>query len=142
MRRTTLTVRTGIVMSLFLSSLLLPRAARAQTSGIAGVVKDSTGAVLPGVTVEASSPVLIERVRSAVTDSSGEYKIIALQSGTYTVTFTLPGFATFRREGIELVANFTATVNTDMKVGALQETVTVSGQTPLVDTQNAVSEKV
>jgi hypothetical protein len=143
MRSTLSVLRTGILMGVFLSSLvLMPRTARAQTSGIAGVARDTTGAVLPGVTVEASSPVLIEKVRTAITDSAGEYKIVDLLSGTYTVTFTLPGFATFRREGIELVANFTASVNGDMRVGALQETVTVSGQSPLVDTQNAVSEKV
>ena len=88
MRGAPLTVRTGIVMAVLSASLLMPRAARAQggTSAIAGVVKDTTGAVLPGVTVEASSPVLIEKVRSAITDSAGEYRLIDLLSGTYTVT--------------------------------------------------------
>jgi hypothetical protein len=116
-------------------------AAHAQ-SAIAGVVKDTTGAVLPGVTVEASSPVLIERTRSGVTDAQGQYKIIDLRPGTYTVTFSIPGFSTVRREGIELPANFTAPVNADMKVGALEETVTVSGASPVVDVQQAVTQQV
>ena len=111
-------------------------------SAIAGVVRDSTGAVLPGVTVEASSPVLIERVRSAVTDAQGQYKIIDLRPGTFTVTFSLTGFSTVKREGIELPANFTAPVNADMKVGALEETVTVSGSSPVVDVQQAVTTQV
>ena len=107
-----------------------------QASGIAGVVTDSSGAILPGVTVEASSPALIEKVRSAVTDGEGRYKIVDLRPGTYTVTFTLAGFSTFRREGIVLTAGFTATVNAEMRVGALEETITVTGASPLVDTQN------
>ena len=97
-------------------------------SGIAGVVKDSSGAVLPGVTVEASSPALIEKVRTAVTDGAGQYKIVNLVPGVYTVTFTLTGFNTVRREGIELTAAFTATVNADLRVGSLQETITVIGR--------------
>src|SRR5262245_56769730 len=88
---------------------LLPNIAAAQT-GIAGSVKDTTGAVLPGVTVEASSPALIEKARTAVTDDRGEYKIVDLRPGTYTVTFSLSGFATVKREGIELTTNFTAPV--------------------------------
>jgi hypothetical protein len=107
-----------------------------QASGIAGVVRDTSGAVLPGVTVEAASPALIEKVRTVVTDGGGQYNIVDLRPGTYTVTFTLPGFNTFRREGISLTAGFTATVNADLPVGALEETVTVSGAAPLVDTQN------
>src|SRR5437588_132692 len=83
----------------------------------------SAGAVLPGVTVEASSPALIEKVRSAVTDDQGNYKITDLRTGTYTVTFTLPGFTTYRREGIELTTGFTANASAEMKVGSLQETV-------------------
>ena len=107
-----------------------------QASGIAGAVRDTSGAVLPGVTVEAASPALIEKVRSAVTDGEGRYNIVDLRPGTYTVTFTLPGFTGFRREGIVLTAGFTATVNADMQVGAVEETITVTGETPLVDTQN------
>src|SRR5947208_3336453 len=84
---------------------------QAATSGIAGVVKDASGAVVPGVTVEASSPALIERVRSVVTDGDGQYKIIDLRPGVYGVTFTLTGFTTFKREGLELPPGFTATVN-------------------------------
>jgi len=111
-------------------------------SGIAGVVKDSSGAVLPGVTIEASSPALIEKVRTGVTDGAGQYKIVNLVPGLYAVTFTLTGFNTVRREGIELTASFTATVNADLRVGSLQETVTVTGETPTVDIQNVVQQKV
>jgi len=116
--------------------------AQGETAAIAGVVRDATGAVIPGVTVEASSPALIERLRTAVTDSQGQYKIIDLRPGTYAVTFTLSGFNTFRREGIELSTSFTATVNADLRVGQLEETVTVSGQSPVVDVQNVAQEKV
>ncbi|OLB60586.1 MAG: hypothetical protein AUI11_13320 [Acidobacteria bacterium 13_2_20CM_2_66_4] len=123
--------------------MLLPSFAAAQAAGgIAGVVKDTSGAVMPGVTVEASSPALIERVRSVVTDSEGQYKIIDLRPGTYTVTFTLVGFSTVKREGIELSAGFTATVNGELKVGALEETITVTGRSPIVDTQNVTQQKV
>jgi hypothetical protein len=116
----------------------VPAAAQSATTGaIAGVVRDSTGALLPGVTVEASSPALIEKVRVAVSDEQGQYKILELRPGTYAVTFTLPGFATVRREGLELTTGFTATVNADLKVGALEETITVTGASPTVDTQNA-----
>ncbi|HEU5258533.1 MAG TPA: carboxypeptidase-like regulatory domain-containing protein [Vicinamibacterales bacterium] len=107
-----------------------------QASGIAGVVRDASGAVLPGVTVDASSTALIEKTRSAVTDGEGRYSIVGLLPGTYGVQFTLQGFRTQRREGIELTAGFTAAVNTDLQVGALDETITVSGASPLVDTQN------
>jgi hypothetical protein len=108
-----------------------------QSSGsIAGVVRDTTGGVLPGVTVEAASPALIERVRTAVTSSEGTFRVIDLRPGTYSVTFTLPGFSTFRREGITLSTGFTATVNGEMQVGALDETITVTGASPLVDIQN------
>src|SRR5207253_3434951 len=114
---------------------LLPSAAFAQAS-IAGTVKDSSGAVLPGVTVEASSPVLIEKVRSAATDAGGQYRIVDLRAGTYTLTFTLTGFSTVRRDGVELEGAFTAVVNADMKVGAVAETITVVAETPVVDTQS------
>ena len=112
--------------------LLLPTAALAQ-SAIAGVVKDSSGAVLPGVTVEASSDALIERVRTVVSDESGQYRIVDLRPGRYVVTFTLAGFNTFKREDLELPSDFVATVNADMRVGSLQETVTVTGESPIVD---------
>ena len=115
--------------------LALPLSAFAQAS-IAGVVKDASGAVLPGVTVEASSPELIEKARSAVTDDTGQYRIVDLRAGAYSVTFTLSGFATVRREGIELAGTFTAVINIDLKVGGVAETVTVTGETPIVDTQS------
>jgi len=111
--------------------------AQGQTA-IAGVVRDATGAVLPGVTIEASSPALIERTRTAITDSQGQYRIIDLRPGVYSVTFTLQGFNTFRRDGIELTNTFTAQVNAELKVGSLQETITVTGQSPIVDTQNTI----
>ena len=103
---------------------------------ITGVVKDTSGAVLPGVTVEAASPALIEKVRTAVTDGSGQYRIIDLRPGTYTVTFTLTGFNTVRREGIELTGTFVSTVNTELRVGSLEETITVTGESPIVDVQS------
>ena len=120
---------------------VLPVAAFAQAS-ITGIVKDTSGAVLPGVTVEAASPVLIEKTRATVTDGSGAYQIINLLPGTYTVTFTLPGFNTFVRDQIELSGSFVATVNADMRVGALAETITVTGQTPLVDVRSSAVQKV
>jgi hypothetical protein len=115
--------------------VLVPAAAFAQAS-ITGVVKDASGAVLPGVTVEASSPALIEKTRSAVTDGTGQYRIVDLRAGTYSVTFTLTGFSTVKRDGVELTGSFTAAINADMKVGAIEETITVSGETPIVDTQS------
>src|ERR1043165_3456280 len=96
-----------------------------QAGGIAGVVKDTSGAVLPGVTVETASPALIEKVRTAVTDDQGQYKIIDLRPRTYSVTLALTGFSSVRREGIELPPEFTAGVNAELRVGSLQETVTV-----------------
>jgi hypothetical protein len=117
------------------AAALLPSTADAQVA-IAGVVKDGSGAVMPGVTVEASSPALIERVRTVVTDSAGQYKIVDLSSGTYQVSFTLPGFKTIRREGIVLEGNFTAQVNPELQVGAVEESVTVTGATPVVDVVN------
>jgi hypothetical protein len=114
---------------------LLPASAFAQAT-ITGVVKDASGAVLPGVTVDAASPVLIEKVRSAVTDGTGQYRIVDLRPGTYSVTFTLPGFSVVKREGIELTGSFVASVNADLKVGGVTETITVTGETPVVDVQS------
>src|SRR5204862_8488 len=116
--------------------------ASAQTSAIAGSVKDTSGAVLPGVTVEASSPALIEKVRSATTDGAGQYKITTLRPGTYTVTFTLPGFSGVKRENVELTSDFTATINADLKVGAVAETITVTAESPVVDTQSITTRTV
>ena len=115
--------------------VLIPRLLFAQAS-ITGTVKDPSGGVLPGVTVEASSEALIEKSRTAVTDGTGQYRIVDLRAGTYTVTFTLTGFNTYKREGIELTGSFTASVNADLKVGALEESVTVTGESPVVDTQS------
>jgi hypothetical protein len=115
--------------------VLMPAAAFAQAS-ITGVVRDSSGGVLPGVTVEASSPALIERVRSATTDSNGQYRIVDLRAGEYSVTFTLPGFSTVKREGVTLEGSFTATINTELRVGGLTETITVTGESPIVDVQS------
>ena len=118
--------------------LLLPALAwaQAESGSIAGVVRDASGAVLPGVTVEAASPALIEKVRSVVTDGQGLYRIVELRPGPYTVTFTLPGFSTFKRDGIELATGFSANVNAELKVGSLEETITVSGESPVVDISN------
>jgi hypothetical protein len=125
----------------FVSLLMLPAAAYAQAS-ITGVVKDTSGAVLPGVTVEAASPALIEKVRSVVTDGTGQYRIVDLRPGTYTVTFTLTRFSTIKREGVELTGSFTATVNAELRVGAVEETITVTGETPTVDVQGTIRQRV
>src|SRR5689334_13745551 len=134
-------VKLSVVLLLVLALVPAIALAQGQSGSIAGVVKDATGAVLPGVTVEASSPALIEKTRSVVTDGSGAYKIIDLRPGTYTVTFTLTGFGSVKREGIELTAAFTANVNAELKVGAVEETITVSGASPIVDTQNVVQKQ-
>jgi hypothetical protein len=131
------TRRFAVSLALFVPLALFPAHAYAQ-SAISGVVKDTSGAVLPGVGVEASSDVLIEKVRAVTTDGSGQYKIVDLRPGTYIVTFTLAGFQTFRRERIELPADITLTVNADMKVGAIEESVTVSAASPIVDVTTAV----
>ena len=120
--------------------LTLATSAFAQaSSAIAGTVRDSSGAVLPGVTVEASSPALIERTRTAVSDEQGQYRIVGLVPGLYSVTFTLQGFSAFKRDGIDLPNNFTANVNAELRVGGIEETITVSGQSPVVDVQNAAA---
>jgi len=128
-------LRIGFLLSMLVSSLLLPAAASAQ-SAFSGIVRDTTGAVMPGVTIEAASEVLIEKVRTAVSDDQGRYAIVDLRPGTYTVTFTLPGFSIFKRDGVELPANFTATINAELRVGALEETVTVTGASPVVDVKS------
>jgi hypothetical protein len=131
------------ILSALAAVLILPVLTSAQSnSNIAGVARDATGAVLPGVTVEAASPALIEKVRTAVTDSAGQYKIVNLVPGVYAVTFTLPGFNTTKHEGIELTASFTANVNADMRLGALEETITVTGAVTTVDVQNTVTQRV
>jgi hypothetical protein len=128
-------------LAIAVAIIFVPAVLFAQPS-ITGTVRDTSGAVLPGVTVEAASPALIEKVRSAVSDGSGQYRIENLRPGTYTVTFTLTGFSTVKREGIELTGSFTATVNADLKVGAVEETITVTGETPIVDVQSAERQTV
>jgi len=125
----------------FAGAMLLSTAAYAQ-SAITGVVKDTTGAAMPGVTVEASSEVLIEKVKSAISDGDGNYRIADLRPGTYNVSFTLPGFKTFRRDGLELQAEFTATINAELAVGSLEETITVTGSSPVVDVTTAAKTSV
>ena len=130
------------LVALVTSACLFPAPAFAQDGSITGAVKDSSGAVLPGVTIEAASPVLIEKVRSVTTDAGGLYRITNLRPGTYTVAFMLPGFGSVKREGIELTTGFTATINAEMKVGSVQETVTVTGETPVVDVQSVKQQRV
>src|SRR5512145_509864 len=139
-----MTVRPVFLCMAAVVLLVLPVLAYSQTSqsALAGVVRDTTGAVLPGVTVEAASPALIERVRSVTTDSSGLYRIVDLRPGVYTITFTLPGFNTVRVENFELRADFTATVNSEMSVGELAETISVTGEAPLVDVQSTTRSAV
>src|SRR5436190_6534950 len=128
----------GIAVLLF--TLTWSSTAFSQT--IAGTVRDESGGILPGVTVEVSSPALIEKTRSAATDGSGQYRIVSLSAGVYTVSFMLTGFSTVKREGIELSGSFTATVNADLKVGALEETILVSGASPVVDVQSVTTQTV
>lgn len=122
--------------------ILLPASALAQTATITGIVRDTTGGVLPGVTVEATSAALIEKSRVAVSDDQGLYRIVDLRPGSYVVTFTLSGFTTVRREGIQLTSGFTATVNGEMRVGDVAETITVTGASPIVDTRSTQSQQV
>jgi len=134
--RTDRLVGVGVVVGFL---FLAPAAARGQladSASIAGVVRDASGAVLPGVTVEAASPALIDKIRTTVTDGQGLYRIVDLRPGMYTVTFSLAGFSTFRREGLELTTGFTAAINAELKVGTVEETITVTGESPVVDLQN------
>ena len=125
----------------FAGVLLVSSAASAQ-SAIVGVVKDTSGAAMPGVTVEAASDVIIEKVKSAITDGDGNYRIADLRPGTYTITFSLTGFKSFRRDGFQLASEFTATVNAELGVGALEETITVTGASPVVDVTSAAKTSV
>ena len=113
-------------------TMAVPAVAFAQSS-FTGTVKDASGAVMPGVTVEAASPVLIEGTKSDVTGANGQYRIVDLRPGTYVITFTLPGFKTVRQTGVELRVDFVGTVNATLEVGALEEAITVTGATPTVD---------
>ena len=128
----------AIALLLTLGFLAIPSLSNAQALGtIAGAVKDASGAILPGVTVEASSPALIEKVRTVVTDGAGQYRIVNLPPGNYTITFGLPGFSTVKREGIEVSPNFTSNIDADLRVGAVEETITVTGESPIVDIQSS-----
>jgi hypothetical protein len=131
----------GFLLLLFACVLLFPESAAAQ-SQLNGVVRDESGGVLPGVTVEAASPVLIEKVRTAVTDDQGRFNIVDLRPGVYRITFTLTGFNTVVRDNVEVPGGVAVTTNVDLKVGALEETITVSGQTPLVDVTQATRTQV
>ena len=124
-----------------LAVFVLPSVALAQAT-LAGTVRDASGAVLPGVTVEAASPALIEKTKTAVTNGSGQYRIVDLRAGTYSMTFTLPGFNVVKRENITLSGSQVVTIAVELNVGALQETVTVTGETPVVDVQSARKEVV
>jgi len=130
-----------VLVRLALTFLLLPSLAFAQGT-LTGTVRDASGGVLPGVTVEASSPALIERVRSVVSDGAGVYRIIELNPGTYTLTFTLPGFSTVQRDGIVLSGSAVLTIPAEMRLGALEETITVTGDSPVVDVQSVRRETV
>jgi hypothetical protein len=134
-------MRTVMKCLTLLVVLLLPASVFAQAS-LTGTVRDASGGVLPGVSVEATSPALIEKVRTATTDGTGQYRIIDLRPGTYSMTFTLPGFNTVKRDGIELTGTQTLTIPIEMRVGGLEETVTVTGESPVVDVTNARREVV
>ena len=123
------------------AALFLPATALAQAT-LAGTVQDASGAVLPGVTVEASSPALIEKVRTTTTDGAGQYRITELRPGTYALTFSLPGFSTVQREGVAVSGLAVITINAEMRVGGVQETITVTGETPIVDVRSTARQAV
>jgi hypothetical protein len=122
-------------VALVAAVVLLPTLVHAQS--LAGTVRDASGAVLPGVTIEAASPALLEKVRTAITDGTGQYRLENLVPGTYTVTFSLAGFVTVRREGVEVSGAQVITIGADLRVGGVQETITVTGETPVVDVHTA-----
>ncbi len=128
----------GLLCALAVSST----ASAQQNASISGIVTDMTGGVLPGVTIEASSPVLIEKIRTAVSEANGRYQLLDLLPGTYRVTFALPGFSVVRREGITLTAGFAASVNVELSTGTLTETITVTGASPVVDVRNVAQTQV
>jgi hypothetical protein len=132
---------TSVKYLLVFAVLLLPSSVFAQAT-LTGTVRDASGGILPGVTVEATSPVLIEKVRTAVTDDTGQYRIVDLRPGTYTVTYTLPGFTTVKRDGVQLAGTQVVTIPIELTVGGVQETITVTGDTPVVDVQTARREVV
>ncbi len=125
-----------MIRPLFCAFLLMPSISFAQAT-LAGVVRDSSNAVLPGVTIETSSPALIEKTRTATTDGTGQYQIVDLRPGTYAITFSLSGFRTIRREGVEISGAGVTTIDVELSLGGLAETLTVRGETPVVDVQSA-----
>jgi hypothetical protein len=131
----------SLLAGMIVGVVLVPALASAQAS-ITGVARDTSGGVLPGVTVEASSPALIEKVRTVVTDGTGQFRIVDLRPGVYTLTATLGGFSAFKREGIELTGSFTATVNVEMRLGAIEQAITVTGESPTVDVQSVGAQRV
>ncbi len=134
-------IRVGIWAFAGALLFLVPSLAHAQST-FTGAVKDPSGAVLPGVTVEVQSPVLIEKVRTVTTDENGAYRVTDLRPGVYTITFTLTGFSVVKRDQVELPSDFTMTVNAELKVGALEETLTVTGSSPTVDVQSTTKSQV
>jgi hypothetical protein len=135
-------MRRNLRLAIALAGVLsLPNTVFAQST-IAGVVRDPSAAVLPGVTVEAASPALIERSRTVVSDGTGQYRMTDLPPGSYVLTFSLPGFTTFKREGLNVSGSGVIAVNAELRVGALEETVTVTGEAPIVDTQSVRREVV
>src|ERR1700731_1174532 len=136
--------RFAVVLAVALSALVPGVVSGQQTTAgvIAGQVRDATGGVLPGVTVEIASPALIEKVRTVVTDAAGQYRIVDLRPGVYSVTFSLEGFGRLVRDNVQLTSGFTATVNAELKVGNITESITVSGASPVVDVQNVTEQSV
>jgi hypothetical protein len=133
--------RPKVLLSLLLAAILVPVVASAQGT-LTGTVRDGSGGVLPGVTVEAASPAIPGSVRTVVTDSAGVYRIIELPPGTYTLSFTLPGFANVKRDGLLLSGSAVLTIPIELRVGAIEETVTVTGESPVVDVQTVRRESV
>src|SRR5687768_7927183 len=127
--------RSARTLAILALLVFVPSLASAQAQ-ITGTVTDASGATLPGVTVEASSSALIERARAVVTDAAGQYRLVDLRPGAYNVTFTITGFSTFKREAVELPDNFVATINAEMRLGSLEETIVVTGESPIVDVQS------
>jgi hypothetical protein len=130
------------MLSFLVAAVLLPSLAFAQKASLAGTGQRYVRRDSPGVTVEATSPVLTEKVRSVVSDANGQYRIIDLDPGTYQVTYSLPGFTKIVREGVQISGSAVFTINAEMRVGALEETITVTGETPVVDVQSVRRETV
>ena len=136
MRRRSATIAVSLFPFLAVLLCAAPASAQFDTAQVSGTIQDNTGGVLPGVTVEASSPAIIEKTRNVVTDDQGRYRIDALRPGTYRLAFTLPGFSTVVRDAIDVPSEVVVTVNADMKVGALEETITVTADAPLIETSS------